>query len=98
MRFPMFGDVFRPALEAGLMLAEAQLVISLRLAGLAGLWPMPPEEGYRMVAEKVAASQASVQAAIMAGMRGGSVGQVATAAIAPYRKHTRANARRLSKG
>jgi hypothetical protein len=51
-----------------------------------------------MVAEKVAASQASVQAAMMAGMWGGSVGQVAVAAIEPYRKHTRANARRLSKG
>ncbi len=98
MRFPVFGDVFRPAVEAGMMLAEAQLVISLRMAGMAGFWPMPPEETFRMVAEKVAASHASVQAAMVAGISGASVGQVASAAIAPYRKQTRANARRLTKG
>lgn len=96
MRFPSIYDMFRPSLEAGMMLAEAQLVIGMRMAGMAGLWPMPPEENFRMVAEKIAASQASVQAALLAGMRGATAGQVATAAIAPYRKQTKANARRLS--
>jgi len=95
MRFPDVEEMILPALEAGLMLAEAQMVIAMRMAGLAGLWPMAPHEGFLMVAEKVEAGHAAASAALVAGMRGGNAGQVALAAIAPVRQQTRANARRL---
>ena len=98
MRFPTIFDLMKPSLEAGMMLAEAQMVIGIRLAGMAGLWPMPAKESARMVTEKLAASQDSLQAMMMAGLRGANPAQVASAAIAPYRQRTQANARRLTKG
>lgn len=98
MRIPQFHDFFAPAMEAGLMAVEAQLVIAMRLAGLAGLWPVAPEEGLVMVAEKVAAGQDALEAALRAGMRGAGPSQMALATMAPYRARTRANARRLMGG
>lgn len=98
MRIPDMQDFFLPAMETGLMLAEAQVVIALRLAGLAGLWPVGEDEGVRMVAEKLEAGQASATAALWAGMGGATAGEVALAAIAPLRDRTRANARRLMGG
>lgn len=95
MRVPGMQDMFLPAIEAGLMLAEAQVVIALRMAGLAGFWPMHEDEGLMMVAEKVEAGQAAAAAALWAGMGGATAGEVALAAIAPLRDRTRANARRL---
>lgn len=95
MRIPGMQDMFLPAMEAGLMLAEAQVVIALRMAGLAGLWPMAEDEGMMMLAEKVEAGQAAAVAALSAGMGGATAGEVALAAIAPLRDRTRANARRL---
>ncbi len=38
--------------RTGVMLAEAQTVVLLRLWGMAGLWPVGPSESTRMVAEK----------------------------------------------
>ncbi|GAB1479256.1 Antifreeze protein, type I [Paracoccaceae bacterium] len=95
MRIPGMQDMFLPAMEAGLMLAEAQVVIALRMAGLAGLWPMAEDEGMMMLAEKVEAGQAAAAAALRAGMGGATGGEVALAATAPQRDRTRANARRL---
>jgi hypothetical protein len=94
MRFPALHEFFGPAIEAGLMAAEAQAVIAMRLAGMAGLWPVAPQEGLIMLAEKVAAGQDATMAALGAGLRGAS----ALAAMAPYRRRTQANARRLMGG
>ena len=98
MRFPALHEFFGPAIEAGLMAAEAQAVIAMRLAGMAGLWPVAPQEGLIMLAEKVAAGQDATMAALGAGLRGASAPEVALAAMAPYRRRTQANARRLMGG
>lgn len=95
MRIPGLDDLIIPTIETGLMLAEAQIVIGLRMAGLAGLWPLLPDESVRMLTEKVEASHASATAAIQAGMEGATAGEVAMAALAPLRSRTHANARRL---
>lgn len=98
MRLPGPQDVIFPALEYTAMLAEAQLVVGLRLAGMLGLWPMAADEGLVMVAEKVSAGQDAAMAALCAGISGASPGEMALAALAPVRSRTRANAHRLMQG
>ena len=90
-------DFWRVSFEAGRILAESQLVIGLRLAGLAGVWPMGQAETGRMVVEKLAASLQSGEAAMRAGLGGGSLPQIALAAMKPVGRRTRANARRLTR-
>lgn len=88
-------DIWRASLEAARISAESHLVIGLRLAGLAGFWPMDPSEAVRMVSEKLAASRKAGEAALSVGLAGGSLAQVALAAMHPVGRKTRANARRL---
>jgi len=57
-------DAMRPALEVSRMLIEAQQVIALRLAGMAGFWPMGQAETSRMVEEKLEAMGERVSAAV----------------------------------
>ena len=90
-------DYWRASLEAGRILAESQVVIGLRLAGMAGFWPMGQGETGRMVAEKLRAGQQSGVAALAAGLAGGNPAQIALAAMKPVGKRTRANARRLTR-
>jgi hypothetical protein len=97
MRSPNPQDMMNASFQAFWMMAEAQWVIALRLAGMAGFWPMSASEPSRMVSEKLAAGQASAIAAMKAGMAGGTPGDVALAAIKPLRRRTRANARRLTR-
>ena len=52
------------SLQTGLMMAEAQMVIAMRLWGMAGLWNTKPEENLRMVQEK---AEAVLQSATRAG-------------------------------
>ncbi len=94
--FDPFG-LIGPALEAAEILAESQVVIGLRLAGMAGFWPMGQAETKRMVTEKMQASLDSGHAALRAGMSGASPAQVAMAAMAPVRSKTRSNAKRLQR-
>jgi len=68
---------------------EAQRVIGLRLIKLAGAGPATQAEALRMVSEKTAA----LAEAGMTLAPGGSPGTV----IRRYRKHVRANKRRLLK-
>ena len=90
-------DLMRPTLEATRMMIEAQQVIALRLAGMAGFWPMQQDEPQRMLDEKLKAGQASTVAAVRASLAGKSPGDVALAAMKPLRRRTRANAARLGK-
>lgn len=95
MRLVTPFDFLAPALEASTLLAEAQMVIGLRLAGLAGLWPMGQAETQRMLSEKLSAGLESAHAALRAGMAGDSLPDVAMAAMKPLRQKTKSNARRL---
>jgi hypothetical protein len=94
--FDPFG-LMAPLMEASQMMAEAQLVIGLRVAGMAGLWPMAEAETDRMVEEKLHAGIDAAQAMMRSGMAGESLGAVAMAGMKPLRHKTRANAKRLQR-
>ena len=83
--------------QSTLMMAEAQRVIAMRVAGMSGGWKVRADEDSRMVAEKQQAAMASGQAMIKAAARGGSAGAVALAGLQPIRARTRANNSRLTK-
>jgi hypothetical protein len=85
------------AMQAGMMMAEAQTVITMRLMGMAGIWSVAPSERNRMVSEKVHAAAKSATEAGQAMLRGNSPELILAAALRPYRQKTRSNSRRLSK-
>lgn len=74
---------------------ETQLVMSMRLLGMAGLWSVVPTENARMMSEKGPAWAEAAQAATGAAMSGKRPDEVAAAWARPLRRHTSANARRL---
>jgi hypothetical protein len=90
-------DLWKSAYTFGAMMAEAQAVITLRVMGLAGGWNLGPGGKQRMVSEMAAALQASGLAVARAMMMGANPIAVAGAAVAPVRRRTRANARRLAR-
>lgn len=81
--------------HTGAMLAEAQMVVAMRLFGMAGLWNMAPEEPLRMVQEKVEAVAESAMSTLHAVFSGQGTAAVAMAALDPVRNRTRANMQRL---
>ncbi|WP_151718909.1 antifreeze protein [Gemmobacter serpentinus] len=94
----MFVTPFQAArlsTQTGVMIAEAQMVIAMRLWGMAGLWNVTPGETLRMVQEKTEAVMQSAALASTAMLRGRDGGAVALAALQPVRRRTRANLRRL---
>ncbi|MGA0539195.1 antibiotic ABC transporter [Neotabrizicola sp. VNH66] len=95
--FPSPAEMLSLGLRSTAMLSEAQMVISLRLMGFAGFWPVSSGEGMRMVTEKLEALHEAQMAALNTMARGGSAAAVAEAALKPVRRRTRANARRLSR-
>ena len=85
----MFGPWIRFSLDATMLAVEAQKVIGLRLMMLGAGGTAAQAEAHRMVAEK---SRAFVEAATTLAMGG-----TAHTVVAGYRKHVRANARRLGR-
>ncbi len=92
--FPIH-EMMRVSVSAGMMMIEAQTVITMRLWGMAGLWNLGPGENQLMWQEKAQAAQQSGQAAARAMLKGATPGQVALAAIQPVRRKTKANVKRL---
>lgn len=89
-------DTIRLSLQLGLMMYESQMVIAMRLWGMAGLWNVTPEENQRMVSEKADAMLASGLAVQKALISGAHPTRAALAGVRPLRRKTRANAKRLS--
>lgn len=85
------------SVQSAQMALEAQTVVALRLLGMAGLWAVPHADDMRMVLEKPDAFVRSATAASQAMLSGKRPDQIATAAIKPLRRKTRANARRLTR-
>lgn len=83
--------------KTGMMLMEAQMVIGMRMMGMAGLWRVLPSENARMSSEKVAAYGQSAVAATTAAMTGKSPVQVAEAALKPVARATKSNVKRLAR-
>ena len=84
-------------MEVGMMMAEAQAVIAMRVMGWNGLWSVTKSENGRMVSEKAEALTRATIDATTAAMTGQRPDQVLSAAVKPLRQATRANAKRLSK-
>jgi hypothetical protein len=74
---------------------EAQQVIALRLARLAGGAHLPGPEATRMISEKVAAL-GEVQTAAMMAVLTGKAAAVPSRTLALYRRKMRANRKRLT--
>lgn len=87
--------LWKSGLDACRMLAEAQTVVGLRMAGMAGLWTLAPGETTRMVSEKQQAFAESALALTAAAMAGERPERLLDAAVRPLGRRTRANARRL---
>ncbi|WP_394151906.1 antifreeze protein [Loktanella salsilacus] len=90
-------DLFKTQMEVGMMLAEAQSVIAMRMMGWGGLWSVATSENDRMVSEKTEAIMMSMQGAALAAMSGKRPDEIMNAAVKPLRQKTRANAKRLGK-
>ena len=90
-------DLWTLGLNWTYMALEAQTVVALRVMGMAGVWSVTPHENNRMVSEKAKAFTESAWGAAKVASGGGRPDQVASAAIRPLRRTTRANSRRLVK-
>lgn len=97
MKYFSVFDLIRPAMEASKIMADAQVVIGLRVAGMAGFWPMGRAEKHLMVAEKMSAGADAAGAVMRSAMAGGSLPDMAMAAMRPVRSKTKSNVRRLSR-
>ncbi len=85
------------ASDYGRMMMEANMVIGIRMMGMAGLWAMPAAELDRMIAEKQNAFTGSAIAATLSAMTGGTPEAIARAALGPIGRKTRSNVKRLTK-
>lgn len=91
------AEAMRLAMQTTAMLIEAQMVITMRLMGMAGGWRVAPSENTRMVSEKSTAMIAASVAAGRAIASGASPQGVALAALKPIRARIRSNVNRLAK-
>ena len=94
---PTAYDFIQPASEMTKMMIESQMVIVMRIWGMAGAWPMAKAEEARMVDEKIAAVQDAGLAAARAMAAGAGPATIALAAMKPVRRRTKANVKRLSR-
>ena len=96
--YPMMtpAQLISLSLKTGFMLAEAQLVIGMRMMGMQGLWRVTPSENARMSSEKIAAAGQSAIAASTAIMTGKPPAFIAEAALKPIARRTKQNVKRLA--
>ena len=84
------------SMKTGMMLMEAQMVIAMRMMGMAGLWRVHPSENAMMSSEKVSALGQSAIATSQAIMTGKSPAFIANAALKPIARRTKSNVKRLA--
>jgi hypothetical protein len=87
------SNIVMPSFE---LLAEAQMVVSMRLAGMFGLWPVDTGETHRMWTEKGPALIGAATDAHSAALAGQRLDQIVIAAITPLTGTARDNRVRLS--
>ncbi|MFN4204292.1 MAG: antifreeze protein [Tabrizicola sp.] len=97
--YPMMtpAQMIALSLKTGIMLVEAQMVIGMRMMGMAGLWRVTPSETARMSSEKVAAATQSAIATGKAIMTGKPPAVIADLALKPIARRTRSNVKRLAR-
>jgi hypothetical protein len=94
---PTPAEVMQLSIRTSIMLAEAQMVIGMRMMGMMGLWRVLPSENARMTSEKLAAMGEVAMASSRAVMAGHSPVKVAEAALKPVRRRTASNVKRLAR-
>ncbi|MHC0053985.1 antifreeze protein [Actibacterium sp. D379-3] len=90
-------DLWRTGLELWHLSLEAQMVVTMRVMGMAGIWSVTPNETQRMFGEKLPAFIDAALAAHNSASRGERPDQILVAAIRPIRGETYANSRRLAR-
>ncbi|QYK40146.1 MAG: antifreeze protein [Paracoccaceae bacterium] len=90
------ADLIALSIKTSIMLAQANMVITMRMLGLMGMWRVLPTENTRMSSEKMTAARHSGQAMVRATLQGKSPAKVAEAGLRPVARVTRANAKRLA--
>lgn len=85
------------SIKTGMMLGQANMVIAMRMMGMAGAWNVTAAENIRMVDEKTAAAVESGAAMTRAVLLGKDPVAVARAGLTPIARRTGANAKRLAK-
>jgi len=88
-------DLWRASLEVGTLAFEAQAVVTMRMMGMAGIWPVAKSESRRMLAEKPPAFAKAAAVATTKAIRGGRVDEVVSVAAKSLTTKTRANRKRL---
>jgi hypothetical protein len=94
---PTSVQLMQLSIQTSIMLAEAQMVIGMRMMGMMGMWRVLPSENARMSSEKLTAMGQSAMASSLAAMAGKPPVQIAEAALKPIRRHTSANVKRLGR-
>ena len=89
------ADMIRTSLGLGMLAAETQMVMAMRIAGMAGAWSVLPSENQRMIDEKGPAFLEAAADAWMAAISGKRPDQVLDAWTTSLRRKTGGNARRL---
>jgi hypothetical protein len=97
--YPMMtpAQMISLSLKTGMMLVEAQMVIGMRMMGMAGLWRVHPTENARMSSEKLTAMSQSAIASSQAVLAGKHPALVAEAALRPVARATKSNVKRLAR-
>ena len=89
------SDFVRTSFGLGMLAAETQMVMAMRIAGMAGAWSVLPSENQRMIDEKGPAFMEAAADAWMAAVAGKRPDQVLDAWTTSLRRKTGGNARRL---
>jgi hypothetical protein len=92
---PTPAQLMQLSIRTSVMLAEAQMVIGMRMLGMMGMWRVLPSENARMSSEKLLAVGEVTMASSRAVMSGQSPIKVAEAALKPIRRKTASNVKRL---
>ena len=95
--FPTPIQMMSLSIRYATMVTEAQMVIGMRMLGMAGMWHVTPSENARMVSEKLEAVQQAAISATRAAMQGKSPAVIAEHALKPIGRRTSANAKRLAR-
>lgn len=88
-------DLWKHWVDAGTVAAEANYVIAMRMARLAGGGSLAATEAQRMITEKIGAIAAAQVASGVAIATGGTLEAIYASAFKPFKTRVRANRRRL---
>lgn len=90
-------DIWRSGAELGALAFETHAVVTMRMMGMAGIWPVEKSENDRMMSEKQPAFAKAATAATKMAMQGGRMDEIVSAATKSLTTKARSNRKRLVK-